>query len=91
MNKIIRSLDISTYKKLQEEIEQKLIKQLKRYMTWQWYNQKCSDLIEDLILTQSNIIQTPKKIKISNTTNKYKNHKPNNKMKTLKLLKKKLI
>ena len=63
MNKIIRSVDVSTYKKLQEEIEKKLVKQLKNYMTWQWYNQKCSDLIEDLILTQSNIIQTPRKIK----------------------------
>lgn len=63
MNKIIRSIDIYSHKKLQEEIENKLIKQLKNYMTWQWYNQKCSDLIEDLILTQSNIIQTPRKIK----------------------------
>lgn len=63
MNKIIRSLDIYTHKKLNDEIENKLIKQLKNYMTWQWYNQKCSDLIEDLILIQSNIIQTPRKIK----------------------------
>lgn len=63
MNKIIRSVDVSTYKKLQEEIEKNLVKQLKNYMTWQWYNQKCSDLIEDLILIQSNIIQTPRKIK----------------------------
>ena len=63
MNKIIRSVDVSTYKKLEEEIEKKLVKQLKNYMTWQWYNQKCSDLIEDLILTQSNIVQTPRKIK----------------------------
>jgi len=63
MNKIIRSVDVSTYKKLHEEIEKKLVKQLKNYMTWQWYNQKCSDLIENLILTQSNIIQTPRKIK----------------------------
>lgn len=63
MNKIIRNVDVSTYKKLQEEIEKKLVKQLQNYMTWQWYNQKCSDLIEDLILTRSNIIQTPRKIK----------------------------
>lgn len=63
MNKIIRSLEVSTYSKLQKEIEDKLVKQLKNYMTWQWYNQKCSDLIENLILTQSNIIQTPRKIK----------------------------
>lgn len=63
MNKIIRSLEVSTYAKLQDEIEKKLVKQLKNYMTWQWYNQKCSDLIEDVILTQPNIIQTPRKIK----------------------------
>ena len=63
MNKIIRNINVSSYKKLQEEIEIKLVKQLKNYMTWQWYNQKCSDIIEDLILTQSNIIQTPRKIK----------------------------
>jgi len=63
MNKIIRSLEVSTYSKLQEEIEKKLLKQLKNYMTWQWYNQKCSDLIEDVILRQKNIIQTPRKIK----------------------------
>ena len=63
MNKIIRNVDVCTYKRLGEEIENKLVKQLQNYMTWQWYNQKCSDLIEDLILTQSNIIQTPRKIK----------------------------
>ena len=63
MNKIIRSLEVATYEKLQSEIEKKLMKQLKNYMTWQWYNQKCSDLIEDLVLTQPNIIQTPRKIK----------------------------
>ena len=32
-------------------------------MSWQWYNQKCSDLIENLILKQKKIIQTPRKIK----------------------------
>jgi hypothetical protein len=63
MNKIIRSYEVSTYAKLQEAIEKKLDKQLKNYMAWQWYNQKCSDLIEDIILRQENIIQTPRKIK----------------------------
>jgi len=63
MNKIIRNIEISTYSKLQTEIDNKLLKQLKNYMTWQWYNQKCSDLIENIILTQENIIQTPRKIK----------------------------
>ncbi len=63
MNKLIRNVDISTYEKLQDEIDHTLVKQLKNYMSWQWYNQKCSDLIEDLILVQPNIIQTPRKIK----------------------------
>lgn len=63
MNKIIRNIEISTYAKLQDEFEKKLVKQLKNYMTWQWYNQKCSDLIENIILAQPNIIQTPRKIK----------------------------
>lgn len=63
MNKIIRNTEVSTYSKLQAEIDNKLLKQLRNYMTWQWYNQKCSDLIENIILTQENIIQTPRKIK----------------------------
>ena len=63
MNQIIRNPDTNSYIKLQTEVDDILVKQLKNYVLWQWYNQKCSDMVENLILTQSAIIQTPRKIK----------------------------
>jgi len=56
-NRIIRNPDIDTLDMLESEFEN-LIKQLKSYTKWQWYNQKCSDLNENIIKRQKHIIPT---------------------------------
>ena len=57
LNRIIRNPDTYTLKMLESQIDN-LKKQLESYAKWQWYNQKCSDLNENIIKMQENIIPT---------------------------------
>lgn len=61
INKIVRSSE--SYDELLKDMNGTLFLQLQNYMTWQWYNQRSSDLIEDIILKQSCIVPTLRKIK----------------------------
>lgn len=57
LNRVVRNPDTHTLDMLQSELEN-LKKQLESYAKWQWYNQKCSDLNENIIQKQQNIIPT---------------------------------
>lgn len=57
LNRIIRNPDTYTLEMLESQIDN-LKKQLESYAKWQWYNQKCSDLNENIIKSQKNIIPT---------------------------------
>ena len=57
LNRIIRNPDTYTLKMLESQIDN-LKKQLESYAKWQWYNQKCSDLNENIIKSKKNIIPT---------------------------------
>ena len=57
LNCIIRNPNTYTLKALESQIDN-LKKQLESYAKWQWYNQKCSDLNENIIKRQKNIIPT---------------------------------
>ena len=57
LNRIIRNTSVLTIKKLDDNLTN-LKSQLDGYAKWQWYNQKCSDLNENIIKKQKNIIPT---------------------------------
>ena len=57
LNRIIRNTSVLTIKDLDNNLSN-LKSQLDGYAKWQWYNQKCSDLNENLIKKQKNIIPT---------------------------------
>ena len=57
LNRIIRNSETLTLEMLDFELDD-LKRQLESYAKWQWYNQKCSDLNENIIKIQENIIPT---------------------------------
>lgn len=57
LNKIIRNKDTWSLENLEKDIEG-VKKQLDNYIKWQWFNQKCSDINENIIKKQINILPT---------------------------------
>jgi hypothetical protein len=61
LNRVVRNPVITDIHTLEVYISE-LKEQLCSYTKWQWYNQKCSDLNENIVRKQRNIIQTEKQI-----------------------------
>jgi hypothetical protein len=57
LNRIVRDPNLYKLELLNDKLLN-LNNQLETYIKWQWYNQKCSDLNEDVIKKQENIIPT---------------------------------
>ena len=58
----VRTLRIQSYEELLEKINRELNPVIKGYVTISWYNQWCSTVIEDFILTNPKVIPTARRI-----------------------------
>jgi hypothetical protein len=58
----VRTLGIQSYEELLEKIDKELDPIVKGYVIISWYNQWCSTIIEDFILTHSRVIPTARRI-----------------------------